>query len=91
VGEIDIKIHPNFNGTQLSADRENFVRIDVIMTKCTPNTDNPKLKKFMWEGKRIPFNKGLYESIILAMKDANPEGKVIYSYYIKTLPNNYFE
>lgn len=91
VGEIGLKIHPNFNGTQLSSTHENFVKVDILLTKCKPNTSNPKFEKFIWQGKQITQNKALYESIILAIQDANPEGKVIYSYYIKTLPNNYFE
>lgn len=87
-GEIAIKVHPNFNGTQISSDRENLLRVDIIIKKCSPITDNPNLDKFKWEGKEILINKAMYDSIIMALKDANPEGKVIYTFYIKTQPNN---
>lgn len=88
-GEILIKIDKNFNGKQLSDEDYNLHRIDIYLKKVVPNTDDINLNKFIWEGKEVKYNRALYNSIIGALNDANPEGKVIYTYYIKTLPNDY--
>jgi hypothetical protein len=88
-GEIIIKIHPNFNGTQISSDDENLHRIDVFLKDVTVKADNPNLNKFIWQGKQVESNRSIYNSILGALNEANPKGKVIYSFYIKTQPNDY--
>ena len=89
-GEIIIKIHPNFNGIQISDEVENLHRIDIYLKKVTPNTSNPNLEKFIWDGKQVDKNRSIYNSVLGALNEANPEGKVIYSYYIKTQPNDFY-
>ncbi|MFZ4589841.1 MAG: hypothetical protein ACOYN6_02505 [Ignavibacteria bacterium] len=87
-GEIALKIHPNFNGSQISSARDNFFKVDIIIKKCTPNVSGTNLDKFKWEGKEMLINKAMYDGIIMALRDANPEGKVVYTFYIKTPKNN---
>ena len=88
-GEIVIKIHENFNGRLLSEEDDNLHRIDVVLKKVTSLTTNPVLEKFIWKGKHVEKNRSLYNSILGALNEANPQGKVIYSYYIKTFPTDY--
>ena len=88
-GEIIIKLHPNFNGSQISEEAENLHRIDIYLKKVTANTSNPNLEKFIWDGKQVAKNRSLYNSILGALNEANPEGKVIYTFYLKTQPNDY--
>lgn len=88
-GEIIVKIHPNFNGSQINAECGNLHRIDLVMSGVTPNTSNPNLEKFIWEGKQVEKNTSIYDSILGALNAANPKEKVIYTFYIKTLPNDY--
>ena len=88
-GEIIIKIHKNFNGSQISSETENLHRIDVYLKKVTPNTSNLNLSKFIWDGKQVDKNRSIYNSILGALNEANPEGEVIYTYYVKTMPNDY--
>ncbi len=88
-GEIVIKIHPNFNGSQLNDEDYNLHRIDVVIKKASVNTSNPEVENFIWTGKHVEKNRSIYNSILGALNDANPSGKIIYSYYIKTLPNDY--
>jgi len=87
-GEIIIRIHKNFNGSPLSTTEDNLHRIDVCLKKVTPRTQNPNLEKFIWQGKQVEKNRSIYNSILGALNDANPEGKVIYSFYVKTFPND---
>lgn len=89
-GEIIIKIHPNFDGSQLSAECGNLHRVDVFLKKVSENTQNPKLQKCIWKGKQVPKNRSIYNSILGALNQANPEGEVIYSFYIKTFANDFF-
>jgi hypothetical protein len=83
-GEIVIKFNPNLNFESLNAKCSNFHRIDVYLKKVSPNLNQPNLEKFIWDGIQLPKNRSIYNSIIGALNDANPEGKVIYSYYLYT-------
>lgn len=85
-GELIIKFHPNFDGTQISSEHENFFRIDVYLKKINVNTSNPDLEKFIWDGKQVDRNRSIYNSVLGALNEANPEGEIIYTYYISTLP-----
>jgi len=88
-GEYIIKLHPNFNGSQVNVNDYNLHRIDVYLKKVSEKTDNPNLTKFIWNGIQVPQNRSMYNSILGALHDANPTGNVIYSYYVKTLPNDF--
>lgn len=85
-GEIVIKFHENFDGTQISSERENLFRVDVYLKTVSPNTSNPNLEKFIWDGKQVDKNRSIYNSILGALNAANPQDEIIYTYYIRTLP-----
>lgn len=85
-GEVVIKFHENFDGSQISSETENLFRVDVYLKTVTPNTTNPNLEKFIWEGKQVDKNRSIYNSILGALNAANPQGEVIYTFYIRTLP-----
>lgn len=89
-GEIIIKLHPNFNGSQVGDECNNLHRIDVLLKSVESVTDNPKLEKFIWEGSQLEKNRSMYNSILGALNDANPQGQVIYSFYVLTPPNDYY-
>ncbi|MEI6853984.1 MAG: hypothetical protein WCL06_14150, partial [Bacteroidota bacterium] len=64
-------------------------RIDIIIKDCSANISGSKLDLFKWES---VINKGkpntsLYEAIRNTLQDnaVIPKGKVIYSFYFKTL------
>ncbi len=88
-GEVILKIHKNFKGAQLSAEEENLHRIDIYLKEVEENTSNPNLTKFIWDGKQVRKNRSIYNSILGALNAANPKGKVIYTYYVKTQANDY--
>ena len=90
-GEFIVKIHPNFNGKQLTEADYNLHRIDVYLKDVTEKTDNPNLAKFIWDGKQVARNRSMYNSVLGALREANPQNKVIYTYYVKTMPNDYEE
>ncbi len=88
-GELIIKIHSNFNGSQISNEDENFHKIEIYLKKVSPNTSNENLKNFIWDGKQVEKNRSLYNSILGALNEVNPQGRVIYTFYIKTQVNDY--
>ncbi len=85
-GEIIIKLHPNFDGTQLLPKIENLHRLDIYIKKVETITGQKGMENFIWEGKKIPVNKSMYNSVLGALNESNPENKVIYTFYIKTQP-----
>ena len=88
--EIGIELDPNFNGTQISNERDNLLRIDVIIKDCDENYNNSKLDKFEWNSifTKGEKNKSLRQSITNTLRNVNPKGTVIYTYYVKFLPND---
>ena len=84
MGEIVIKIDPNIDLPRLGNECPNFHRIDIYLKKVEVNTNKPELNKFIWEGIQLEKNRSMYNSILGAINDAKPEGKVIYSFYLKT-------
>lgn len=88
-GEVIVKVHKNFDGQQISSEDENLHRVDIILKKVQINTSDPNLENFIWDGKQVAKNRSIYNSILGALNAANPQGKIIYSYYIKTSPNDY--
>lgn len=88
-GEVVIKVHPNFDGKGLSDECCNILRLDISMGKVTENTTNVNLNTFLWKGLTLDVNSSMYNSILGALMEANPTGKNIYTYYIKTPANNY--
>lgn len=88
-GEIVLKIHENFNGSQINSECGNLHRVDVYLKKISPDSANENLNILSWQGAQVAKNTSLYDSVLGALNDANPEGNVIYSFYIKTSANDY--
>lgn len=84
--EIGIKFHNNFNGSQI-IDQTGVIRVDVVISDCTPNFD--KLSLFKWESSTVPnkSNESLAEAIRNTLDKVNPKDKVIYTYFIQILGN----
>ena len=89
MGMVEIQLAPNFDGTSLSAEHDNFLKLELVVNDVQPVTTNPNLQNFIWEGQKLPTNKAMYESVIMALRDAIPEGKVLYTWYIKTPANDF--
>lgn len=85
-GEITVKLFPELNENKLNAECTNFHRIDIYLKKVSTNVSNPNMEKFIWDGIQLEKNRSIYNSIIGALNEANPQGKVIYSYYVRTQP-----
>jgi len=83
-GEIMIKLFPELNEEVLNTDCGNFHRIDVYLKKVSTQVASPSLEKFIWDGIQLQKNRSIYNSIIGAINDANPEGTVIYTFYLRT-------
>ncbi len=89
--ELAISFHPNFNGTQISSERENLIRIDIVIKDCEENFQNKILDDhFVWPSlfKKGETNISIKKSILQALKSVNPKGTIIYTYYIKFLGND---
>lgn len=84
-GEINIKIRENFSGNMFETEN-NILRIDVCLDGVTANTQNINIQNFVWQGKQVKENRSMYNSVLGALNSANPEGKVIYTFYLNTLP-----
>lgn len=81
--EIGIQYHPNFSGHMANSGA--LLRIDVIL-KCKINTSELD-DLFVWQsvindGKK---NDALSQGIKSALDAVNPNGKIIYSYFVKML------
>ena len=89
-GEVEIQLASNFEeSTSLSAEHENMMKLELIVDDVVPVTSNPNLQNFIWEGQKLPTNKAMYESVIMALRDAIPQGKVLYTWYIKAPFNDF--
>lgn len=86
--ELAVTFDPKFNVKNIP-NPQGLIRVDIVATSATPNISGPKLEMFKWQSttKKSEQNLALYESIKNTLLDpkTKPEGKVIYSYYIKTL------
>lgn len=82
--EIGLKFDKNFTGT--IANPSGLIRVDIVIEECEPNfakIDN----MFTWKSPNVKDkdNCSLAESIRNTLTEVNPKGKVVYSYFIKTL------
>jgi len=86
--ELSIAFDPKFSVKNLS-NPQGLTRVDIIIKNAEPNASNSKLEFFKWASttKKGSQNLALYESIKNTLTDSKvkPNGKTIYSYYIKTL------
>lgn len=79
VADISIDFRSGFSGVVANMPPTDMLRVDVVITGCEPKYDLlPSL--FEWQG-----NRSLVEAIKNTLQDQNPKGKVIYSYFIKSL------
>ena len=85
-GEVCIKLNSAFSETGLSSTDFNMLRIDLVLNDVEVNSTNVNLDKFIWQGKQVAQNRSMYNSILGALNAANPNGKIIYTYYLYTLP-----
>lgn len=69
--ELNIRLSKNFSGS-LSATGDNFFRIDFVLKDVIVDDENINTYS-------------LTPSILGALSAANPEGKTVYSYYVKTM------
>jgi hypothetical protein len=83
--ELCVKLSQNFSGS-LSETESNILRIDVVLKDVKVNTENINIENFVWQGKQVKENRSMYNSVLGALNAANPEGKTVYTFYIKTLP-----
>jgi hypothetical protein len=87
--ELAIKLHPNFNeaDASLNSGKEygNLIRVDFKVKGF--NNKSPDLSMFQWnsalKSNKGKVNVGLMESIQQAIVSTKPEGKVIYTLFIK--------
>lgn len=86
--ELALKLHPNFNENDPILNNEkgyNLVRVDFKVKGFNPKT--PDLSMFQWnsalKSNTGKINVGLKESIQQAIVSTKPEGKVIYTLFIK--------
>ena len=68
--ELNIRLSKNFSGS-LSASGDNFFRVDFVLKDVSLEKENINIY-------------GMTESVAGALEAANPEGKTVYSYYVKT-------
>ena len=70
----------------LSSTDMNLLRIDLVLKDVSVNSSNENLEKFVWQGSRVKENRSMYNSILGAFNSANPQNRIIYTYYLYTLP-----
>jgi len=81
--EIGISFAPTFTSAKVS-NPNGLTRLMITVGKATVNTDNPVLDKLKWTNAAGSANTALYESVKSALEELKPDGKTIYTYYIKT-------
>ncbi len=87
--ELQIKMHTNYKLEKIK-NPNSLLRLDIVIEDCVFNDSNPQLLDFQWKSctvKTQPINTSISESIRNTLQDPQvlPKGKVLYSFYIKTL------
>lgn len=92
-GEIVIKLSPKFNGSCLTGEEGNLLRLDICVKKSKENfSSNPEIgSKFQFDSP-YGYNTSVYESLKQTLLDPaiSPENSgnpVIYSIYLSTFTN----
>lgn len=80
--ELGITFDPKFTPVD-----DTLLKINIVSTAATPNTDSPGLEKFKWVNAKGTPNTALYESVRNTLLELKPEKRIIYTYYIKTNQN----
>lgn len=85
-GQICIHFNENPVTDYLSTQNYNFFKVEIVLKDVTCRTDKLISSDFIWQGKQVAQNAGLYNSILGALQAANPKNKTVYTFYINTLP-----
>jgi len=81
--EIGVAFAPAFNAAKIP-DARGLTRVVVSVVKAAVNSSNPVLEKLKWTTAGGMTNSALYESVKSTLDELKPDGKTIYTYYIKT-------
>ena len=77
--ELGIKFNPNFNGEILQLGEDDHIfRVDIIVQSASICNQDTLRELFGWTG-----NDCLLYSVKNVLQDMNPEGRPIYSYFIR--------
>ena len=76
--ELAIKFKKGFTGQILQGNPENLMRIDIIVKSASICDLNKLAALFSWSG-----NDCLFMSVKNALQEMNPEGRPIYSYFVR--------
>ena len=83
VSEIFMDFHDKFNGTAFvgGIDPNHLLRANIVISKLSPDTAKA-MSFFKWDG-----NESLAQSVIMTLNEPSciPDGRIIYTYYLKTL------
>jgi hypothetical protein len=94
-GEVVLKIHENFSGNGLNTDRENLLRVDIVIKDIEHTFGNYKneFNVFKWKSISQAYqgmtNESVYQSIRNALEDKTLtpiliNNGILYTIYIKT-------
>lgn len=81
---VFVNFHKRFDGTFIEdKNSSNLLRANIVISKATPNID--KAREFF----NSQTDHSLFNSIknTLQESSSNPEGRIVYTYYLKTLAN----
>lgn len=80
--EIFVDFDGKFDGKFMNnVPSTNLLRANIVISKATPNTEEA-IEFFSWDG-----NQSLANSVVNTLQAAssNPEGRILYTYYLKTI------
>ncbi len=78
--EIGIKFSPVFKGDVIGAQPGDLLRVDVCVDKARPNNEQNLNALFSWGQ-----NNNLRDAIRNTLQELNPQGTVIYTYFLREL------
>lgn len=78
--EIGIDFSPNFRGQIIGGEPSDLYRIDVVIADSEPNVGAHLDDLFAWGA-----NTNLSDAIRNTLRELNPKGTVIYTYFVRTL------
>lgn len=79
---VSVDFHKKFDGTFASnTDPSHLFRANIVIAEAKPEIEKAR-EFFAWDG-----NQSLANSVVEALTapTSNPEGRVLYTYYLKTL------
>lgn len=85
--EIQVKFNAAFNVSSLNKDKENILRIDLCINEIDKEISTQILENKFASVANTEISASFYYSLLGTVKESNPEGKVIFTYYIKTQAN----